>query len=654
MLTVLIYQKSSQSFIDRYRTLFEQYEESGQITFCFWDEHGTDVQTALPELTSKVQGIHKWQAVVVMPHLENFAEEQLLHLQENPFDYYCNSQKESAVVESKVPLIRLAQMLGGVPLVNKHYENIMATTDENRKKMVVSLRESNEEISRQQAVWNELNDKYSFPSDRPQNLYLFKARMPREIKISAPNDRKIITRHESDSSLFWYRNRYPARARFLIQDCTKPGNAHYEEDLFRFWMTALTLATNDFPSGTFEAYKVYQIISDVSFEQAHDLFSKYYNRLSSIQFRANLQISELQKRSQLVRSQEELPLYQCEIPIFFEMQQDEELSISSKHIGLSRDCPIEEEPWWHLKVLSSVKAVKKLHSSIKMVLDRASVQCRYASKMTEEEICELDEYQFEEMTEELSDLEKKILTFNTYTALPMNKYYSDLGCAEKKTADAMKKRMSKKVTIIACLVVIAIYVIGFIPDFIYQVQQGDSFWEVLGIAGFGCGVLIILSLACLYKFRQIIVDEISQYNSIIYAIINNFQHASTAFSDYLSDCSSYMRGTFMIQALTKRTLISSEEIVRLGQHVEHLDSQMRIITNWLSDLDMKVLQDRENHNRDYFDFDIPPEINRGYSIQMDTKPTYVESVGGSECRAPYPFVTGFSVKRESLFEENSR
>lgn len=652
MLTVLIYQKSSQSFIDRYRTLFEEYEESGQIAFCFWDEHGMDVQTALPELTSIVRGIHKWQAIVVMPHLDDFIEEQALHLQDNPFDYYCNSQKEPVVQESEVPLIRLAQMLGGVPLVNKHYSNTMTITADDNKQMVVARQESDDEISRQQKVWNELNDKYSFPCDRPQDLYLFKARMPKDIKLPTLNDRESMARHESDSSLFWYRNRYPARARFLIQDCTKPGNAHYEEDLFRFWMTALTIATNDFPSGTFEAYKVYQTVSEISFEQAHELFSKYFNRLSSIQFRANLQISELQKRSQLVRSQEELPLYQCEIPVFFEMQQDEDLPISSKRIGFAGDCPIEEEPWWHLKVLSSVKAVKKLHSSIKMVLDRASVQSRYASKMTEEEICELDEYQFEEMNQELSDLEKKILTFNTYTALPMNKYYSDLGKAEKKTADAMKKRMTRKVTVIACLVVLIIYLIGFIPDFVYQIQQGDSFWEAIGIAGLGCGVIIAVSLGCLYVFRQMIVDEIAEYNSIIYTIINNFQHASTAFSNYLSDCSSYMRGTFMLQALEKRTLVSSEEIVQLGQHVEHLDSQMSIITNWLSDLDMKVMEDKENHNRDYFDFDIPPEKNRGYSIQMDTKPTYVESVGGSECKAPYPFVTAFSVKRESLFEEN--
>ncbi len=653
MLTVLIYQKSSQSFIDRYRTLFEEYEESGQIAFCFWDEHGTDVQSALPELTSIVRGIRQWQAVVVMPHLEDFAEEQLLHKPENPFDYLCNSQKEPSVHESGIPLIRLAQMLGGIPLVNKHYDNTFITNEDHTSQMIVSRRESDKDLSHQQKIWNDLNDKYSFPSDRPQYVYLFKARMPQEIKLPVTRNDETRGHHESDSSLFWYRNRYPARARFLIQDCTKPGNAHYQEDLFRFWMTALTLSMNDFPSGTFEAYKVYQTISNISFEQVHDLFSRYYNRLSSIQFRANLQIGELQKRTQLVREQEELPLYQCEIPVYFELQQDEELAVSSKHIGFAGDCPTAEEPWWHLKVANSMNAVRKLYLSTKMVLDRASMQSRYASRMTEEEICELDEYQFEEMDQQLSDLEKRILTFNTYTALPMAKYYRDLGNAEKETADAMKKRMSRSVTIIACLLALVIYVIGFIPDFMYQMQQGDSFLEALGLAGFGCGVITLVSIVCLYIFRKTIQDEIGKYNEIIYEIINNFQHAGTAFSNYLSDCSSYMRGKFMLQALTKRTLISSEEIVQLGQHVEHLDSQMGIIANWLSDLDMKVSEDNENHNRDCFDFGIPPEKNRGYSIQIDSKDTYIEFTGGSECKAPYPFVVEFSVERESLFEEDT-
>ena len=59
-------------------------------------------------------------------------------------------------------------------------------------KTIVLLQESSEVISNQQAVWNELNDKYSFRCDRPQNLYLFKARMPREIKFPTSSDRELI------------------------------------------------------------------------------------------------------------------------------------------------------------------------------------------------------------------------------------------------------------------------------------------------------------------------------------------------------------------------------------------------------------------------------------------------------------------------------
>ena len=649
MLTVLIYQKLSQKFIDRYRALFESYEESGQIAFCFWDEHGTDVSSALPELNSIVRGIRQWRAVIVMPQLDNEDEEEPSR-PENPFDYLCYEEAEPDVHESNIPLIRLAQMLAGVPLVNKHYSNHRILNDKNQKQMVVDLEEEEEALEKQQKIWNELNDKYSLPCDRPASIFLFKARTPQNLALPGAKQSDKVRRYESDSSLFWYRNRYPARVRFLIQDCARVGNVHYQEDLFRFWMTALTIAVNNFPAGTFEAYKVYHTEARIDFDEVHTLFSKYYNRLSSIQFRANMQIKDLQKSSHMVRQMGELPMYQCEIPVHFELRSDPDLNISSKRIGLSGNCPIQEEPWWYRQVEKSYNAVKKLHSSIKMVLDRASLQCRYASKMTEDEICELDEYQFEEMDQQLSELEKKILTFNTYKALPIGKFYRNLDKEKKSTGSEMRKRMSRKVTILSGIAALIIYLIGFIPDFAYQLLQGNSFGTMFVLAMAGCLIMAGTSLACLMYFRRRVCFRIKKYNDVIYGIIDNYQKAGDTFATYLSDCCSYMRGRFMLQALKKKTLISSEEIVQLGRHVEHLDSQMHVIYNWLSDLDRKPQEDTENHSKDYFDFDIPPGKNMGYSIQMDCRESSIPSVGGSTCRAPYPYIYDFTVKRESLFE----
>ena len=209
MLTVLIYQKLSQKFIDRYRALFESYEESGQIAFCFWDEHGTDVSSALPELNSIVRGIRQWRAVIVMPQLDNEDEEEPSR-PENPFDYLCYEEAEPDVHESNIPLIRLAQMLAGVPLVNKHYSNHRILNDKNQKQMVVDLEEEEEALEKQQKIWNELNDKYSLPCDRPASIFLFKARTPQNLALPGAKQSDKVRRYESDSSLFWYRNRYPA------------------------------------------------------------------------------------------------------------------------------------------------------------------------------------------------------------------------------------------------------------------------------------------------------------------------------------------------------------------------------------------------------------------------------------------------------------
>lgn len=654
MLSVLIYQKSSQSFIDQYRALFEPFEESGKIAFCFWDEHGTDVASALPELTGILRGVRSWQAIVVMPVSDSDSRDTNLCREDNPFDFLCNSDPEPPVHESQIPLIRLSQMLGGIPLVNQHYVNTRTLNTENRDQMRVLRRESTEELQAQQRIWNDLNDKYSFPCERPERVYLFKARQPMDIRLPVTKDTDSLRRHEINSSLFWYRNRYPATARFLTQDCRRPGNARYHEDLFQFWMTALTLALNHFPTGTFEAYKVYTATGIVDRNKVHELFSNYYNRLGGVQYSANIQIGELRKSSQFQRRQESLPMYRCDIPVHFELQESPDLMIPSKRIGLSRNCPEEEEPWWHRHVQNSVRAVRKLHGSTKMTLDRASIQCRYASKVTEDELCELDEYQIEEMQQQLSGLETSILTFSTYTALPINKYYRDLAQAEKDTASQMKKRMSKKTAIIAGLSSLAVYMVGFIPDLVHQLQEGNGFLSTLGLALLGCLFMLLAAFGCLLYFRWIITDRIHSYNGIIAGIVRNFQQAGSTFSDYLTNCCSLMRGRFMLQALTRRTLISTQEIVKIGRHIEFLSVQMGIINNWLSDFDLKPLPDKGNHSREYFDFDIPPEKNSGYSIQQEHVDLYIPSVGGSTCKAPYPFVTEFTANREALFETESK
>lgn len=652
MLTVVIYRKSSQSFIDRYRSLLQPYLDTGKIAFCFWDENGDDVSSSVLKLSETVRGITRWRAIVALPLDAGMEEKELSQsCRTNPFDYAENSDPEPKVRESEIPLIRLAQMLGGVPLPSMHYEGT-TKIDSTGTCLRIMRREDEDSLAREQDAWEEINTKYSFDFDRPASLYLFAARIRREIEIPEATDQEILDRHESDSSLFWYRNRYPARARFLIQDCSRPRHARYHQDLFCFWMTVMALALNDMPSGMLEAYKLYQVKAAVDPDQLHRVFSDYYNRLGNIQFVASKNIIELQKSAQYAREMDELPHYQATVPVEFHVDETGGMLIPDKGIGFAGDCPIDEEPWWQASVEAGLQQLRRIFRSLQIVLDRASISCRYGAHVMDSEIHELDEYQVQDMQEELTDLENEILVFNTYTALPVRLFYRDLHAVRKSGATSMRKRMTRRCTIVAGLFVLLIYLAGFIPDFVNQYKNGTVFSDAFLIAFLGCDILAIAMIICLFHFRSVIRMKIRDYNGVVKRILTNIRHAGDVFSNYLSKCCSYMRGKRMLQALADRSMVSSLSIKLLSLHKEKLDEQMKVIKDWLSDFGMQPLPDKGEFGRIDFDFDIMPEMNREYLLHLDYFDLGRRMSGGSRCMAPYPFVAGLKVRRESIFEQS--
>lgn len=648
MLTVIFFQKSSQPFIDRYKTLFQPYIDDGKIDFCFWDEDGREPKDAIKELSGIVRGIREWRALIVLPPDDDAIKDDNPYLRtrdENPFDYLCNGGKDPQVKESDIPLIRLAQMLGGVPLVNHNY-----VIDETGKPVIAENRDLLEEY---QKIWNELDSKYSLSYDAPKELYLFSARYSKKIIIPSASDDELLKRHETDSSLFWYRNRYPAMARFLIQDCAAPGHAHFSEDVFGFWMTALTIALNSFSTGSLEAYRLYSVKSVISRDEIHQLFSDYYHRLNSIRFAAEKQVIELRKQMQMKRESDALPDYKYEIPVWFKAIEEENLHIPSRDIGLSGDCPRKEEPWWNAKTAESMKNLDKVFRNLQIELDRASVLTKLSSDLEDSEIVELDEYQVSEMTEQLNELEKEILTFNTNAVLPKLKYKKDLAAAKQDTARCMRKRMTRKLTVTAGLSGIGIFLVSYLPDVVYQATVGGNALSMLGMILVGGIIMGIALIGVLLDSRSGIISKIFDYNDVMRSILDDIKGASDTFSRYLGKCCTYMRGLSLLQVLNQRTIRSTEGILTMTRHINQLSAKINMIEDWLKDFEMTPKPDDGSFFRVVFDYEIDPQRNNGYLIDTDAFNPDIPGPNGCILQAPYPYVTELQIERIPLFEENT-
>ena len=652
MLTVIIFKDSSKDFVNKYRTLFEPYLDSGQIAFCLWDERGATMQTALGNLPGIVKGAEKWRAIVVLPLSANeFTPPGEASDSENPFDYLCNSSMNPEVVESDIPVIRLAQMLGGVPRPARHFINEWVSDRE----LAVRKQEDDAFLKEQEDRWNTLCDKYSFSGDLPESLYLLAAKTPARPAVPPSFESDRLKRYETDSSLFVERNRYPDRARFLIQDCARPGNVHYEEDLFGFWMTALTLAINDMPSGTLEAYKLYRAEAVVDRKRVHEVLSSYYNRLGGVLFYANRQIHSMGQAEEEIPDDTDLPFLDVTIPLQFGAYDEDGLFISAHRIGFAGDCPVPEEPWWHEAVRNSRSAAGKILRSVGIILDKASKNCSFLSRPADDEIRALNEYQRAMLEEKLALMEEDILTFQTSALLPVQWYAEQGRRAEREASTRMRKRMTRTMTIAVSLICLMVYIAGFVPDFILQFGRGRDFRAVAGICGLGVAGMLVAGVVCLLHFRNQVIQSIIRYNRVTRTLAERIESSGERFSSYLSDCSTYMRGRGLLQKLDEQEQIVKDGLLMLTDHVNQLEVQMKNIENWLLDFSLTPLEDNgEFAGKIDFDFEIRPERNSQYLIQLDMFDLKIESPDGSICQAPYPFVTGLDLVRIPVFERNYR
>ena len=119
MYSVLILNQKTADDFYRHYPLFTEALGSEKIGICQWNEHGTDIESALPEIYDLTDGKEDWRAIVVLPAAEG--DKEFPSTPENPYDFLINSDENAPLAESPVPVIRLTQMIGGVPAPTVHF-----------------------------------------------------------------------------------------------------------------------------------------------------------------------------------------------------------------------------------------------------------------------------------------------------------------------------------------------------------------------------------------------------------------------------------------------------------------------------------------------------------------------------------------------------
>lgn len=243
MHTVIILNKQSSDLLKDFRFLYKPFVDEGTISFCDWNEAGTDLKSAVPDIYKCIKGKPDWRAIVLNTDSMAVHTSGPVADEKNPFDFPGETVNDTEIPrESNVPMIRLSHMLCGYPAATvKNFEKGFEYYDEKTLKRV-RVRESeltedevyqlsrryrdrlkpiyldvpvSEEVKKAQ---DELNEKYGFSDNRPQELIFIATRKHKKDEEHIYESWK--TQFEMESSNFSSRNKYPNNCRFICSSIT--------------------------------------------------------------------------------------------------------------------------------------------------------------------------------------------------------------------------------------------------------------------------------------------------------------------------------------------------------------------------------------------------------------------------------------------------
>ena len=672
MHTVIILSKNSSELLKDYRFLFRPFIEKGVVSFCDWNESGTDLTASVPDLYKLIRGRLKWRAVVIDTEPAFGRKNGPVPDEKNPFDYPDEVQDAAAPRPSRVPIIRLTHMLCGYPSSPvRNFEDGYEYTDHitGKVKRVRASELSEDEFYDLAAQYKEglrriyleeevpeetvlarkaLEEKYSFLDVRPQEVYLISTRRH-------PDDEDHIysswkSPFEMESSDFCRRNNYPGNCRFLCAEITNPENSKYMKELMEFWLAVLTVTVNPIPASTLQAYKLYRLGVRISDAALSDMLNEHLNKMEA----AYAFVQErLRMKPEYSFEEEEEIVEKQHIPVIFEGTSGTDLFIDTGHVGLSRGCPDDELLYWNSQIREKQGLIDKFLKAPRRAIDRASQHVKSQADSFFDDDYELDRFQIADLEDEIDTLELQVLTSDTHSVIDEQRIRKELNKVDKQVRKDIDARMRKSVVIGTGVVFLLIYMIGYFPYMFNSLRLGGiQFLASFGLTAAAVALSSAGGFVALFLLRRKLVRSMERFNGLMKELIRNVNGSAKKFEQYFSVLCTFMKAQSVYVGATRKSDKVSSRISRLRTHKQALAVSIERDEEIAAVFGIKRAADFEKHVTRFFDEDKPPQDNSLYYYEADGGRTEIPlNTAGDMVKAPYRFVAGLTIEREDIYEE---
>lgn len=644
MYSVLILNQKTADDFYRHYPLFTEALGSEKIGICQWNEHGTDIESALPEIYGLTDGKEDWRAIVVLPAAEG--DEEFPSTPENPYDFLINSDENAPLAESPVPVIRLTQMIGGVPAPTVHFASEQVREEGRAVKTIYRPEIDGEE----QRVYEQLCEKYHFYGTPPKEIILIAVRVAKD-NTSRDFERAWQQNNEVSSSDFWKRNKYPSICRFSVFELDRRGKTQRTEDLFGLWTTVMLIATNDFEANVFQAYRLYKVGTDFNREAMSDIMQTTADRAISAKYCLKQRLErELVDRMQKASK---VPHYKVIVPVTLKTPPDTRKSVDVRSFGMVTESYLADTEAWNRMHEESKDGLDLMNVWAERALDRASDGVRDVCSYDKDKVMPLGRYQMEDFQASLEKVNGRI--YSLRSSLP------DGSVGDKKKMDECSKEIRMKILqrvrsslawgcfFFAAFITLASIAPGFV---IKSGSSGDTAIKLLALTAAGIALFGVIELIALYIQSLELKGWLVKYNSILNAALLRISENAAKFSDYMSSIASYMRGKDYLTSVERNKLMKTESQHKMQSHISALEKYIADLKVWCFAFHLDIdFEYTEINQRQSLDMELSPYINPIYTFE--SKATYDIPVNrsGEYVQSPFGFVDRIRIEREELYDD---
>ncbi len=646
MFTVVIAEKEHFQRIEEYSVFLKPLLDRQKFVFCEWYTAETSIEAALPQLYKVVDNREEWRAVVV-------CDNGGLHFK-NPYDRVQYRPSEPGGTGSELyqayeraaqtPLVRLADWLCERPTITGGTGRA-AEADPEYAAYLACQRKKQEILDR-------LSEGQFLRITKPREVLCLAQRCCAEKEYDIRNAWKEHT--ELQYSRFYDYNLYPEKLRYLVYDILPENHSNYDFNYLRFLSVLLLIAGNETPQDALKPQRVYKVTCENDEQALSLLLQKYDSKLRSTSAMLTERIEDIKRQHRRkLTSQEVASAYTTEVYIPLSFDSDFERSAlftSSKGLGLSRDCPVEEYGFWDSQYQTSRKEFSRFLKQPRRALKRAAAGMRGQDTIDSDDVFSLDEFQVEDVCEYIEEQEKQMVSIRTGNLYDTAAYTRELEKADREVKRKIETRMTRNVTIAVGAAALGCYLLGFLP-LIFRSLQTNTSAAVAGIMTAACLVLLALvGVGALFVLRRRLRNRMKHYNYVMSGIVAEVEQSMAQFARYLTHACAVMRAFSVVNTLREREDARYVKCKVLANHKRSIDAirseNSRIFSRFFQ-AETPLQQEMQPYD---YDFSRIAEYTYPLPLTDADKRRIPYLQNGTYAEIPVDYISSILVTREELYD----